>query len=117
MNNGITIPLPIFERLHDVVERLVAKIDPKDKEAQKARRDAVAVLQEVANIADDEVVRDVNDVVYATRAEKNGAQILLALAEKAEREGWSGPADLSTNHNSYFVQTWNEQEATKHPKI
>ena len=50
-------------------------------------------------------------------AYKNGAQILLALAEKAERDGWSGPADLSTNHNSYFVQIWNEQEATKHPKI
>ncbi len=117
MNNGITIPISILERLHNAVERLVAKIDPKDKEAQEACSDAVAVLQEVTNIADDEVMRDVNDAIHATRAEKNGAQTLLALAEKAEREGWSGPADLSTNHNSYFVQTWNEQEATKHPKI
>ncbi len=57
MNNGITIPLPIFERLHDAIERLAATIDPKDKEAQQARSDAVAVLQEVTNIADEEVDR------------------------------------------------------------
>ena len=69
MNNRITIPLPILERLYNAIERLVAKIDPKDVEVQKARHDAFAVLQEVTNITDDKVMRDVNDAI---RAEKNG---------------------------------------------
>ncbi len=111
MNNGITIPIPILERLHNAVARLVAKIDPRDTEAQQARSEAVAVLQEVTNMTDDEAIRD---AMKTPRAEKNGAQVLLELAEKAEKEGWkSGVTDLAENHDKYFLEAWKKQEEEK----
>jgi predicted DNA-binding protein len=40
----------------------------------------------------------------------NIAKELLKLAERAKREGWSGPKDLSTNHDKYFVQAYEESK-------
>lgn len=33
----------------------------------------------------------------------------LKIAEMAEKEGWTGPGDLSVNHDKYSVETWEEQ--------
>jgi len=33
---------------------------------------------------------------------------LLDLVDRAEKEGWSGPADLAKNHNKYFVEAYEE---------
>ena len=41
------------------------------------------------------------------------AKALLELAKKAEREGWTGPNDLSINHDAYFVEAWEEQDKRK----
>lgn len=48
-----------------------------------------------------------------------GAQALLDLARRAEREGWGrgAPRDLSTNHNKYFVQAYEElKEGKQRPR-
>lgn len=42
------------------------------------------------------------------QARKNGAAGLLKIAKLAEKEGWSGPADLSQRHNDYFIEAWEE---------
>lgn len=44
-----------------------------------------------------------------------GARALLALARRAEREGWGrgAPRDLSTNHDKYFVQAYEELKEGK----
>ena len=32
------------------------------------------------------------------------AQVLLELADMAEKEGWSGPRDLAEDHNTYLEE-------------
>lgn len=36
---------------------------------------------------------------------KNAGETLLALAQKARKEGWSGPKDLATNVDHYLYGT------------
>ena len=38
------------------------------------------------------------------KTKKNGMQALLELAKMAEKEHWSGPKDLSTNHDKYLAE-------------
>lgn len=38
------------------------------------------------------------------RRDGKSCQALLKLAEKAESEGWKGPADLSVNHDKYLIE-------------
>ena len=63
---------------------------------------------EKAELEEDEVMELAIEAQQAVRRQQreqsSGNQALLDLARKAEREGWQGPKDLSTNHNAYFAQ-------------
>ncbi len=113
MQDTIAMPRDMVDRIESVIKRLVAQVEPKDTEAQAARKDAVALVQDVVQIAEDDVTQHVNAAVQEVRDEMKGAQVLLELSQKARREGWSAPADFSTNHDTYFVKAWEEQEAAK----
>jgi hypothetical protein len=114
MNDTITIPRDLFEQIERVMRRLVAKVEPIDNDAKAVRTEATKLMQTVTEIADDGEMQLTQSVVSAGKARRTGVQILLALAEKAEREGWEGPSDLAENHDAYFVQAWEEQEKAKH---
>ena len=43
------------------------------------------------------------------RGKGKGMRMLLDLAKMAEREGWSGPRDLSAKHDKYFVKAYQEE--------
>ncbi len=50
-------------------------------------------------------------------AKSKGASALLELVNLAEKEGWGkhAPADLSINHDKYFVEAYEElKEGKKH---
>jgi len=46
---------------------------------------------------------------------KNVARELLKLAHLAEKEGWGKnlPSDLSTNHDKYFFEAWEDAHRGK----
>ncbi len=94
MSNTITIPRNILERMENVLKRLVAKVEPRDTEAQAVQKEAVALMEDVTHLTD----------TTAAPAKTNGAQVLLGLAKRAEQEGWSGPADLAQNHDTYAAE-------------
>ena len=107
MNDTITIPRTIVEQLAHSIERLVAKVEPNDREAREARTVAVALIQRVSRMsdrADDEALQVAREATQAARAEHTGAQVLLAIARKAEQERWAGPSDLAENHDKYIAE-------------
>jgi hypothetical protein len=108
MNDTIMLPRSIFERIETIIKRLVAKVEPTDQEAKATRDEAVALIQMVTNISDDETRQLVNREIRSTRAERSGAQVLLELAARAEREGWEGPSDLAENHDTYAAEAAEE---------
>ncbi len=91
MQDTITLPRNIVDRLEQVMRRLVAHVEPKNPEAKAVRNEAVALMEDVTHLTD----------TPAVPAKKSGVQALLDLAKRAEREGWSGPADLAQNHDTY----------------
>lgn len=104
MSDTITVPRSIFEQIESVIRRLVAQVEPTDKEAKETRNEAVDLMQKVAILTDDEAMQIANEAVRTVHTANKGAQTLLELAQKAEREGWSGPADLAQNHNKYAAK-------------
>ena len=90
MNDTIAVPRTIVERMEYVLRQLVAKIEPKDTEAQKARSEAVELMQTVTMLSKD-----------TPKEAMTGADTLLQLAKLAETEGWAGPPDLAERHNTY----------------
>jgi hypothetical protein len=48
---------------------------------------------------------------------RNGAALLLELAQQAEREGWHGPTDLSERHDEYFVKVWEEEAGKRQEQV
>ncbi len=108
MGDTITMPRNMFEQIESVIRRLIAKVEPTDKEAKAARDEAVALIQTVTNLSDDETMQLVKREIRTVRAERTGAQVLLELAKKAEREGWEGPSDLAENHDTYAAEVAEE---------
>jgi hypothetical protein len=108
MNDTITLPRSIFEQIEQVLRRLVAKVEPTDNDAKDARNQAVQLMQVVTAIADDEGMQQTHAVVAARKTRRSGIQVLLELAEKAEREGWEGPSDLAENHDTYAAEAAEE---------
>ncbi len=94
MHDTITLPKTVFDRIERVMRRLVAKVEPVDNEAKAVRQEAVALIEDVTHLAD----------TTSVLPKKNGAQVLLDLAKKAKREGWSGPSDLAENHDKYAAE-------------
>ncbi len=94
MHDTITLPKTMFDRIERVMRRLVAKVEPVDTEAKAVRQEAVALIEDVTQLADTTIAP----------AKKSGAQVLLDLAKKAEREGWSGLSDLAENHDTYAAE-------------
>lgn len=47
-------------------------------------------------------VMRIEPITYDNAFEIPGTLALLDLAKLAEKQGWSGPVDLSTNHDKYF---------------
>lgn len=43
------------------------------------------------------------------KRQKSGAEILLEIAEMAEKENWTGPKDLSEKHNENFIEAWEKE--------
>ena len=76
--------------MEHVLRQLVTKIEPEDMEAQKARREAVELMQTVTTLSKD-----------TAQEATTGADALLQLARLAETEGWAGPPDLAENHDTY----------------
>ena len=99
MNDTITLPRNTFERIEEIIRRLVAKVEPTDEEARTARKEAVALIQ---------IVTELTDTKHLTHNERNGAQGLLELARLAEKENWTGPTDLAERHDAYFIKAWEE---------
>jgi hypothetical protein len=48
----------------------------------------------------------IRDKLAAEKSDQNSqmTQSLLNLVEKSEKEKWTGPADLATNHDEYFIK-------------
>ncbi|MDP9314312.1 MAG: hypothetical protein M3R24_26100 [Chloroflexota bacterium] len=45
---------------------------------------------------------------------RGNADVLINLAGLAQQQGWrSGFSDVSTQHDTYFVEAWEEAEAAK----
>ena len=90
MNDTITIPRTIVERLEYVLRQLVAKIEPKDLETRNVRSEADELMKTVITLSKD-----------IPKEATTGADALLQLAKLAETEGWAGPPDLAENHDTY----------------
>src|SRR4051812_20880962 len=108
MSDTITVPRTIFEQLESAIRRLAEKVEPTDQEARAAGKEAVALLRTVTGRADDAGRQLPYAAVHVQKAEHRGAQILLELAKKAEREGWEGPSDLAENHDKYAAEAAEE---------
>lgn len=108
MSDTITLPRSIFEQIEGVLRRLVAKVEPTDNDAKDVRNQAVHLMQVVTAIADDKEVQRTRAVVAAGKTRRNGIQVLLELAEKAECEGWEGPSDLAEKHDTYAAEAAEE---------
>lgn len=46
---------------------------------------------------------------HVEKKQKSGAEILLEIAEMAEKENLTGPSDLSEKHNEYFIEAWEKE--------
>lgn len=60
-----------------------------------------------------ELLRRLVEIGLRETRPKNGAEALLELAHIAEKEDWSGPKDLSTHHDKYFVQAYEKLKEGK----
>lgn len=43
------------------------------------------------------------------KKKKSFAQVLIDIGRRAEKENWRAPRDLSTNHDKYFIEAWEEE--------
>lgn len=62
-----------------------------------------------------EVLRDLVERGIDTeqKGPSRSIQALRNISEMAEKENWTGPADLAINHNKYFAEAWEEQNRSK----
>jgi hypothetical protein len=99
----------MFERMEQVILRFTENVEPADKETIVARKETAELLQSVAkNVSGNEAKRIVHAARHAVQKEGTGAQVLLDLALRAEREGWEGLSDLAQNHDKYAAEAAEE---------
>lgn len=65
-------------------------------EAARKRKSLAAVIREKITEPEDKT--------------ESVTQSLLNLIGKAEKESWSGPNDLASNHNKYFEEAYKESK-------
>lgn len=75
----------------------------------QARQEGIRIVDKLRRYTERGIQED------RRRKGKSGAAKLLALARRAEREGWGkgAPRDLSIHHNKYFVQAYEELKEGK----
>ena len=60
------------------------------------------------------LVREFVDEKLAQEQHKESAHGLVALAQLADRAGWSSATgDVADRHNEYFIQAWEKEQQQK----
>lgn len=68
-------------------------------EAAKKRKSLAAIIRE-------KIIEPEDKTEPVTKS-------LLAITDLAEKENWSGPSDLATDHDKYFIEAFQEINQSK----